>query len=103
MMAGMGNMTMDEMPGMASDDTSTLLMPKADDPHQPHILPQSMMDDSACGYCVLLAHLPLDLTTFPLPESRLLASRVKPLPFYRPVISRFAPAFFHPRAPPHSA
>lgn len=103
MMAGMDNMTMDEMPDMASDEMPTLLMSKADDPRQQHYLPQSMMDDSACGYCVLLAHLPLDLTTFPPLQSGLVAKSVKPLPFYRPVISRFTPVFFHPRAPPDAA
>ncbi|WP_380184640.1 DUF2946 domain-containing protein [Kalamiella sp. sgz302252] len=62
----------------------------------------SMMDDSACGYCVLLAHLPLDLTRLPPLWSALQAARLPALPLLRPVVARFVPRFFHPRAPPHS-
>lgn len=62
--------------------------------------PMSMMDDSACGYCVLLAHLPLDLTNLPALWSALQAARLPDLPLFRPVVARFIPRFFHPRAPP---
>ena len=62
--------------------------------------PMSMMDDSACGYCVLLAHLPLNLTLLPLFWSLLQAAREPDLPLFQPVIARFIPQFFHPRAPP---
>ena len=62
--------------------------------------PLSMMDDSACGYCVLLAHLPLDLNNLPPLWSVLQAAKQPALPLLRPVVSRFTPRFFHPRAPP---
>ncbi|WP_342754813.1 DUF2946 domain-containing protein [Pantoea sp. MBD-2R] len=62
--------------------------------------PLSMMDDSACGYCVLLAHLPLDLNNLPPLWSVLQAAKQPALPLLRPLFSRFAPRFFHPRAPP---
>lgn len=62
--------------------------------------PMSMMDDSACGYCVLLAHLPLDLTNLPALWSALQAAKQPDLPLFRPVVARFIPRFFHPRAPP---
>jgi hypothetical protein len=62
--------------------------------------PMSMMDDSACGYCVLLAHLPFDLTNLPALWSALQAARLPDLPLFRPVVARFIPRFFHPRAPP---
>lgn len=60
----------------------------------------SLMDDSACGYCVLLAHLPLDLTRLPPLWSSLQAARLPDLPLFTPVVARFVPQFFHPRAPP---
>lgn len=62
--------------------------------------PLSLMDDSACGYCVLLAHLPLDLTRLPPLWSSLQAARLPELPLLTPVVARFVPRFFHPRAPP---
>ncbi|WP_338571501.1 DUF2946 domain-containing protein [Erwinia billingiae] len=62
--------------------------------------PMSMMDDSACGYCVLLAHLPLDLTNFPVLWTSLQAARLPDSPPFRPAVARFIPQFFHPRAPP---
>lgn len=62
--------------------------------------PMSMMDDSACGYCVLLVHLALGLTAVPLlwRVRRATAPPESPLPL--PVITRITLPFFHPRAPP---
>lgn len=62
--------------------------------------PMSMMDDSACGYCVLLAHLPLDLNNLPPLWSVLQAAKQPDLPLFRPVAARFIPRYFNPRAPP---
>lgn len=62
--------------------------------------PLSLMDDSACGYCLLLAHSPLDLTRLPPLWSSLQAARLPELPLFTPVVARFVPRFFHPRAPP---
>lgn len=62
--------------------------------------PMSMMDDNACGYCVLLAHLPLDLNKLPPLWTALQAARLPSLPFVESLTARFTPAFFHPRAPP---
>ena len=64
--------------------------------------PLSMMDNSACGYCVLLAHLPLDLNNLPPLWSVLQAAKHPALPLLHPVVSRLTPRFFHPRAPPVS-
>lgn len=49
-------------------------MPAMDQPMPDHH-PLSMMDDSACGYCVLLAHLPLDMLVLPLLWSALQAAK----------------------------
>ena len=65
-----------------------------------HHPPLSMMDDSACGYCVLLAHLPLDLARLPPLWSALQAARLPAPPLLSPVIARIVPRYFHPRAPP---
>lgn len=62
--------------------------------------PLSMMDDSACGYCVLLAHLPLDMLALPLLWSALQAAKPPQLPLQSSLTSRFIPRYFHPRAPP---
>lgn len=66
--------------------------------HQPLLI----MDDSACGYCVLLAHLPLDLNNLPPLWSVVQAEKQPVLPLLRPLFSRFTLRFFHPRAPPVS-
>ncbi|MCX8959430.1 DUF2946 domain-containing protein [Erwinia psidii] len=95
MMAMMPGMTMHHMPGMTTNDISP------ERTMQDH--PASMMDDSACGYCVLLTHLPLDLTTLPPLCSALQAASFHALPLFQPVVSRFTPRFFHPRAPPRTA
>lgn len=63
--------------------------------------PLSTMDDSPCGYCVLLAHLPLDLNNLPPLWSVLQAAKQRALPLPRPIVSHFTPRFFHPRAPPN--
>lgn len=59
------------------------------------------MSDAACGYCVLLVHLPLlDLQAMPMLWSLDFSSRAPA----RPVIQRLAPSLFftdsQPRAPP---
>ncbi|MGB9096717.1 DUF2946 domain-containing protein [Erwinia sp.] len=99
MMPGMDHeMAMDhEMPmdGRAMAEMSPLEHARMMQHH-----PMSMMDDSACGYCVLLAHLPLDLTHLPVLWSSLQAAKLADLPPFRPAVARFIPQFFHPRAPP---
>ncbi|CAO95648.1 DUF2946 domain-containing protein [Erwinia tasmaniensis] len=62
--------------------------------------PSPIMDDAACGYCVLLVHLPLDLFPSPLLWSSLQAVAAPDVPPCQRVISLLAPHFFHPRAPP---
>ncbi|MDN4629088.1 DUF2946 domain-containing protein [Erwinia sp. PsM31] len=90
--------------GMAHDDASAMPGESAtvaeDNGRAKGGPPLSVMDDSACGYCVLLAHLPLDLTRLPPLWSSLQAARLPALPLFRPVVARFVPHFFHPRAPP---
>lgn len=59
------------------------------------------MSDAACGYCVLLVHLPmLDLQAMPMQWSLDFSSRAPP----RAVIQRLIPSLFftdyQPRAPP---
>lgn len=88
-------MDMSEMPDMHHDMAAT---PDAATKQEHH--PMSMMDDSACGYCVLLVHLPLDLMTLPLLWSTLQAATQPDVPLFQPVVARFVPRFFHPRAPP---
>lgn len=60
----------------------------------------SMMDDSACGYCVLLIHLPLHLNH--LPELwTLLQAAALPVAAPEPLFTAvFVPIHFRPRAPP---
>ena len=88
-------MDMSEMPDMHHDMAAT---PTGGAKQAHH--PMSMMDDSACGYCVLLVHLPLDLMTLPLLWSTLQAATQPDVPLFQPVVARFVPRFFHPRAPP---
>lgn len=76
-------------------------MPAMDPPMQDHH-PLSMMDDSACGYCVLLAHLPLDMLVLPLLWSALQAAKSPQLPLVQSVAARIVPRYFHPRAPPQT-
>lgn len=72
------------------------------DPPMPDHHPLSMMDDSACGYCVLLAHLPLDMLVLPLLWSALQAAKPPQLPLVQSVAARIVPRYFHPRAPPQT-
>lgn len=88
------------MPGMAMDDMPMMEMTPDQHDRMLQHHPVSLMDDSACGYCVLLAHLPLDLTNLPPLWSSLQAAKLPDLPLFRPVVARFIPHFFHPRAPP---
>ncbi|MCS3608102.1 DUF2946 domain-containing protein [Erwinia rhapontici] len=88
-------MDMSEMPDMHHDMDATSTSATKQEHH-----PMSMMDDSACGYCVLLVHLPLDLMTLPLLWSTLQAATQPDVPLFQPVVARFVPRFFHPRAPP---
>lgn len=62
--------------------------------------PMSMMDDSACGYCVLLAHMPLDLNNLVPLWSALQAAKPPAPPLLPQFIPRVVAHFFHPRAPP---
>lgn len=70
------------------------------DPTMPDPHPLLMMDDSACGYCVLLAHLPLDQMPLPLLWSALKAAAPPPAPLMPSLTPRAIPRYFHPRAPP---
>ncbi|WP_235421270.1 DUF2946 domain-containing protein [Erwinia oleae] len=81
---------MHEMPTMSPAEHARMMMEH----------PLSMMDDSACGYCVLLAHLPLDLTSLPPLWSALQAARQPVPPRFQIAIPRLVAHFFHPRAPP---
>ncbi|MTD27498.1 DUF2946 family protein [Erwinia sorbitola] len=87
-------MEMSDMPDMPDMSPP----PGAAVPQEHH--PMSMMDDNACGYCVLLAHLPLDLLTLPQLWWSLQAAALPDVPLFQPVVARFVPRFFHPRAPP---
>lgn len=62
--------------------------------------PMSMMDDSACGYCVLLIHLALTLTVLSLLWCLRQSAAPPAVPLVQAVVARFVPRFFHPRAPP---
>jgi hypothetical protein len=62
-----------------------------------------MMDDSACGYCVLLIHVPLlDLAYSPLFWSGTLLSRAPPAHYIFPLFAHVAHSGAQPRAPPAS-
>lgn len=62
-----------------------------------------MMDDSACGYCVLLIHVPLlDLAYSPLFWSGSLLSRAPPTHYTFPLFAYVAHSEAQPRAPPAS-
>ncbi|CAI0781194.1 Protein of uncharacterised function (DUF2946) [Serratia entomophila] len=62
-----------------------------------------MMDDSACGYCVLLIHAPLlDLTRAPLFWSASISSRAPPLRYIPPLFAHVIETELQPRAPPAS-
>lgn len=62
-----------------------------------------MMDDSACGYCVLLIHVPLlDLASAPLFWSGSLLSRAPPTNYIFPLFARVIHSESQPRAPPAS-
>ncbi|WP_269935581.1 DUF2946 domain-containing protein [Serratia liquefaciens] len=62
-----------------------------------------MMDDSACGYCVLLIHIPLlDLASSPLFWSGSLLSRAPPLHYIFPLFAHVIHSESQPRAPPAS-
>jgi hypothetical protein len=62
-----------------------------------------MMDDSACGYCVLLIHVPLlDLAYAPLFWSGSLLSRAPPANYIFPLFAHVAYSEAQPRAPPAS-
>lgn len=67
-----------------------------------HTAHRAMFDDSACGYCMLLAHLPMIADSLPRPWLQSLQARdgpprlVSPAPLSRP----FSP--YRSRAPPRS-
>ncbi|MFP7606466.1 DUF2946 domain-containing protein [Serratia quinivorans] len=62
-----------------------------------------MMDDSACGYCVLLIHVPLlDLAYSPLFWSGSLLSRAPPAHYIFPLFAHLTYSESQPRAPPAS-
>ncbi len=92
MMMAAGHDAEHAMPGMSGQEHARM----------PAHHPLSMMDDSACGYCVLLAHMPLDLNSLPPLWSVLQAAKQPALLLLHPVVSRVTPRFFHPRAPPAS-
>lgn len=60
----------------------------------------SMMDDSACGYCVLLIHLPLDSVRLPQLWT-LLQAAIPAFPLQlQPFVASWIPIWFRPRGPP---
>ncbi|MGD8165535.1 DUF2946 family protein [Pantoea sp. FN0307] len=62
----------------------------------------SMMDDSACGYCVLLIHLPLDSVRLPQLWT-LLQEAIPAAPLQlQPFVASWIPIWFRPRGPPVS-
>ncbi|GLR08515.1 DUF2946 domain-containing protein [Mixta theicola] len=62
--------------------------------------PVSMMDDSACGYCVLLIHLPLDSVRLPQLWT-LLQAAIPAVPLQlQPFVASWIPIWFRPRGPP---
>lgn len=70
-----------------------------DAPHPRHYH-MSMMDDSACGYCVLLMHLPLDSVRLPQLWT-LLQAAIPAFPLQlQPFIASWIPIWFRPRGPP---
>ncbi|WP_437616407.1 DUF2946 domain-containing protein [Erwinia sp. V71] len=90
-------MPMDEM----SHHSSTMRHHSPAKPVKPATFhSMSMMDDSACGYCVLLIHLPLNLSH--LPELwTLLQAAAPPVATPEPLFTAvFVPIHFRPRAPP---
>lgn len=62
----------------------------------------SMMDDSACGYCVLLAHLSMAMMIVILISQRLPATRDGPKAVVSPYLPKRTTRPYHPRAPPLS-
>ncbi|KOC88065.1 DUF2946 domain-containing protein [Winslowiella iniecta] len=91
MMSHHGEMAMAEMPHQM---TSSELSP----PTRVHHM--SMMDDNACGYCVLLIHLPLNLSNLP-PLWSMLQAATRPVAHPEPLyIAIFVPIHFRSRAPP---
>lgn len=91
------SMTMDTMPHHDGMQHATSPA-KSAKPAKFHSM--SMMDDSACGYCVLLIHLPLHLNH--LPELwTLLQAAAPPVAAPEPLFTAvFVPIHFRPRAPP---
>jgi len=74
-------------------------------PHSSHLKhhPMSLMDDSACGYCVLLIHLSLDSVQLPRLWT-LLQAATPAVPFELPaLIVCWIPIWFRPRGPPVNA
>lgn len=70
-----------------------------DAPHPRHYH-MSMMDDSACGYCVLLIHLPLDSVRLPQLWT-LLQAAIPAIPLrLQPFVASWIPIWFRPRGPP---
>ncbi|MDU4092615.1 MAG: DUF2946 family protein [Pantoea sp.] len=70
-----------------------------DAPHSRHYH-MSMMDDSACGYCVLLIHLPLDSVRLPQLWT-LLQVAIPAFPLrLQPFVASWIPIWFRPRGPP---
>ena len=102
-----------EMPMMMMSHHGEMAMPEmADMAEMPHHMSSServrpapvhhmsMMDDSACGYCVLLIHLPLNLSNLPQLWSMLQAA-TRPMARPEPLhIAIFVPIHFRSRAPP---
>ena len=74
--------------------------PMAHNPLKHHL---SLMDDSACGYCMLLIHPPLDCVRLPqlwtLLQAAIAAAPLRLQPF---VVSGIS-LRFHPRGPPVNA
>ncbi len=109
MSASGGGDATDTMPGM---DMSDMQMPSHSGADSSHTMPDmmmhhagmgEMMDDAACGYCVMLMHMPVLLLIFA--AIIWLAFNLSVAPPPRLITRRFSlyfPGVSQPRAPPHS-
>jgi hypothetical protein len=92
------------LPAADADTTSAAVWPPPF-PHSSHLKHHhmSLMDDSACGYCVLLIHLSLDSVQLPRLWT-LLQAATPAVPFALPTrIVCWIPIWFRPRGPPVNA
>ncbi|QHM73880.1 DUF2946 domain-containing protein [Mixta intestinalis] len=103
---GMSAMMHDAAPAISAHHHSTMsAMTETSSATESHSWHHSvsLMDDSACGYCLLLIHLPLDSFKPPALWS-LLQAAIPAAPLQlQPFIARWIPIWFRPRGPPVNA